>query len=478
MMTAPAIQTAPFPPAVRTSQFSGRRVLVMGLGRFGGGVGVTRYLAAQGAHVTVTDQAEAASLSDSVAKLADLPIRLRLGGHHESDLDDVDLLVVSPAVNKRTSPFFQAACHRGIAWTSEMNLFLERCPARLIGISGSAGKSTTCAMLGAILTRAVARREAALGRVWVGGNIGVSLLDPLPAMTSADTVLLELSSFQLEDAVSLRRSPPVGAITNVSPNHLDRHGSFDDYVEAKLNLVRFQRAGNVVIVRRDDAALVARVRVVAAASAAHMEFVADESDEFRLRVPGAHNRRNAAMAARIAATLGVCSSTTHAALAEFAGLPHRLEHVGTFGDVDYYNDSKSTTPEATITALRAFDLPLMAGFGVPAVKGRPLIVLIGGADKGLPLEMMAEALVARAKGVVCFGAAQTRLCEALLGARGPRACPPIECAADLAGGVALARQSVAPGDIVLLSPACASYDEFTNYEARGARFRDIVTRPF
>jgi UDP-N-acetylmuramoylalanine--D-glutamate ligase len=460
MMTAATISPTAFPPAARISELAGLHVVVMGLGRFGGGIGVTRYLVAQGARVTVTDQTDERALAESIARLSGLPVELRLGGHTESDLDGAELLVVSPAVDKRTSAFFQAACRRGLPWTSEMNLFLERCPARLIGITGSAGKSTTCAMLGAILNRAAEAGAGGLGRVWIGGNIGVSLLDELCRMTPADTVLLELSSFQLEDAAGLGRSPEVAAITNVAPNHLDRHGTFENYLSAKLNIIRFQRAGDVAFVRADDGPLLERVRASGAVTRARVALVEREPAGLSLRVPGRHNNRNAAMAACIATELGIASEFVTAALAEFVGLPHRLEHVGEFAGVDYYNDSKSTTPDATLTAVWAFE--------------RPLIVLIGGADKGLPLEALAVTLVSRAKAVICFGQARERLQKAVTGARGNAGTPVIESVSKMASAVERARELAGCGDVVLLSPACASYDEFANYEARGRKLAELV----
>ncbi len=440
--------------------FAGLRVLVMGLGRFGGGIGVTRFLADRGANVTVTDLGDPSTLAGSVLKLSDLAVRFRLGCHDEDDLDHTDLLVVSPAVDKRKSAFFQAAARRGIPWTSEMNLFLQRCPARLIGITGSAGKSTTCAMLGAILSRAAAGGAATLGRVWIGGNIGVSLLGELPAMTSRDTVLLELSSFQLEDAAHVRRSPSVAAITNIAANHLDRHGAFEDYVAVKLNIVRFQKPGDRVFLRRDDQSLVDSVRAITEQTGSVIDSVEARNRDWRLRVPGQHNLRNADMAATIAATLGVPDDDIAGALADFAGLPHRLQHVARVGGVDYYNDSKSTTPEATLTAVRSFD--------------RPVTVLLGGADKHLPLDELAQTLAARAKAVICFGAAADRFYETLQHALGERAAAYLERCGSLAAAVEAAGRRSASGDIILLSPACASYDEFINYEARGERFVRLI----
>src|ERR1043166_4919005 len=224
------------------AEFKGKRVIVMGLGRFGGGIGVTRWLCGQGADVHVTDLADAEALQESVAALDGLPVTYRLGGHDEADLDRCDVLVVSPAVDKRRSEFFQVARRRNIPWTSEMNLFLQRCRGRIVGVTGSVGKSTTTAMIGAILDAASEKWKH--GRVWLGGNIGKSLLDDLSNIGERDIVVLELSSFQLEDAAEIRMSPNIAVVTNVKENHLDRHGTMGEYAAAKGNIYRFQTAGD------------------------------------------------------------------------------------------------------------------------------------------------------------------------------------------------------------------------------------------
>ena len=234
--------------------FSGKRVVVMGLGRFGGGIGVARWLCEQGARVLVTDLGTEAALAQSVASLEDLSLEYRLGGHDAADLDGCDLIVVSPAVDKRKSGFFQTAVEKGIPWTSEMTLFLERCCARIVGITGTAGKSTTTAMVGVVLEAARQAPGWRHGRVWLGGNIGRSLLADLGSMSPDDVVVLELSSFQLEDTVRLGKSPDLALVTNVRENHLDRHGSLQAYAEAKGNGFDTKTMRQVVRLRKLDSA--------------------------------------------------------------------------------------------------------------------------------------------------------------------------------------------------------------------------------
>ncbi len=438
---------------------TGWRVVVMGLGHFGGGIGVTRWLVGQGAQVTVTDQAPAERLADSVRQLEGLPIRFRLGGHDVADLDACQLLVVSPAVPKDRSPFVAEALARSIPLSSEMNLFLERCPARrVIGVTGSAGKSTTTAMLGAILRHA--DDDLGAPRVFVGGNIGQSLLDELPRISPQDVVVLELSSFQLDDVAALSWSPPLAVITNLQPNHLDRHGTMEAYAAAKLNIARYQTAEGRVFVREGDEALANQVRGIGAGDRL-VRFAFDPAFRDALQLPGRHNQDNAAAAIAIARQLGVGDALIREGLADFRGLEHRLEFVAQRAGVRYYNDSKSTTPGSTELALESFDTPV--------------VMLVGGGDKGMSFDGMAARLAAGAKAVVCYGQTGPAIHAQVQrhqtdGSSGLR----LELAEDFADAIARARRLAAPGDVVVLSPACTSYDMFSNYEERGEAFRRLV----
>jgi len=440
------------------TELTGAPVVVMGLGRFGGGIGVARWLVAQGAKVTVTDLAPADALANSVRQLADLSVRLRLGGHELADLDDCRLLVVSPAVPKERSAFVQEAISRGIKITSEMNLFVQRCPARqIVGITGSAGKSTTTAMIGAILQAAAQTRRGP--RVWVGGNIGRSLLSDLDAMRPGDVVVLELSSFQLEDLGAIAWSPPISVITNLQPNHLDRHGTLDAYADAKLNIVRFQSSDGTVFVHANETDLAKRVADAGAADRLR-RYVFDKAFMGSLQVPGRHNQDNAAAAIAVAQGLGVSDELIRNGLASFTGLPHRLEFVAKRSGVRYYNDSKSTTPTSAMLAVEAFDAPV--------------IVLLGGRDKGMSFDGLTKMLAQRAKGVVCFGEVGEKLFADVRQHLGDGAATRVERVSSFEEAVAQANQLSDPGDVVVLSPACTSYDMFANYEQRGETFCELV----
>ncbi|MBU0637397.1 MAG: UDP-N-acetylmuramoyl-L-alanine--D-glutamate ligase [Planctomycetes bacterium] len=441
-----------------------KRVTVMGLGRFGGGVGVTRWLAAQGARVTVTDLGTAEKLAESLEQLAGLDLTLRLGQHAEDDFRQTDLVVPSPAVPDN-SPYLAAAREAGVPITTEMNLFVERCPGRCIGITGSVGKSTITAMIGHLLQNTLANRS-----VWVGGNIGRSLLTDLDHMTGDDLAVLELSSFQLQHTPAVRWSPSIAVITNITPNHLDRHGSFDAYVAAKLNIARFQDLERDAVVLEDTPELCQRFERalgrgrrlwrygldgnIATAAGPHQHA---RWPKLALDVPGQHNRRNAAAALTVAHLLGVTPEAATIALATFAALPHRLQRVGTRAGVTYYNDSKSTTPESAITAMNAIEAPLL--------------VILGGYDKGSDLTPVAELTARRARFAACIGQTGPGLVRAITKAGGHA-----EDFDALSDAVAACQAAAQPGDAVLLSPACASWDQFADYRVRGKLFADLATR--
>ena len=456
--------------------FKNKRVVVMGLGRFGGGIGVTKWLCMQGARVLVTDLGAEGDLEESVSSLKGFDVRFRFGGHDLGDLDACDLLVVSPAVDKAKSEFFQAARARDIPWTSEMILFLERCPSRIVGITGTVGKSTTTAMVGAILELASQTSDWRYGRVWLGGNIGKSLLDGLDSMKSEDVVVLELSSFQLDDVAQIGKSPHIALVTNIRDNHLDRHGTLTSYAEAKANIYKYQSGrdwlvmpfgGNVEKLpgRWDKRQRLYRYGIESGTNRITLEYrdverIGTETIDVSLKVPGRHNLQNAAGAVAVSRILDVAETDAVEALAAFPGLTHRLEFVREYEGVKYYNDSKATSPEASMTSLRAFDVPV--------------VLLAGGSDKGSSFVEFGEFVTARAKAVVCMGQTSDRIEKEISRVDGTANKPEVKAATGFDEGVGLARSLARPGDVVLLSPACASFDVFRNYEDRGNRFKQIV----
>lgn len=427
-------------------EFRGRRVTVMGLGHFGGGVAAARWLARQGARVTVTDRASASALADAMALLADTPItRYRLGEHSADDFQDTDLVVVNPAV-RPDNPFLAMAQREGIPRVTEIELFLDACPAAVLGVTGSNGKSTSAAMAAAIL-------RADRRRVWLGGNIGGSLLGQLGEIQSDHWVVLELSSFQLFYLTSEARLPRIALVTNFTPNHLDWHGTLDHYAAAKQRILLGQTAATAAVLNSLDAQLgrwapLVRGRLLAPC---------DDSLIPALTVPGCHNRINARLAASAALAAGCSLDSVARALASFSGLPQRLERIAQVDGRDFYNDSSSTTPESTIAALEA-------------IPGR-VWLLAGGSDKGIDLSAMSRAIAERAAGVALFGTVRHRLLELVLAER-----PTARCCAPETMREALdwCWSQSGPSDSILLSPGCASHDQFQNFRHRGSTFAEMV----
>lgn len=427
-------------------EVKGKRVTVAGLGRFGGGTAVTKWLVEQGAKVLVTDRDPADKLAASVAQLAGLPVTFRLGEHRTEDFTDTDLVVANPAIPP-TNQYLAAARDAGVELTTEIRLFVSRCPATVVAVTGTKGKSTTTTLLHKMLSQKF--------ETWLGGNIGKSLLGDLPHIESHDLVVLELSSFMLEHLRPMRWSPHVALITNLSVDHVDWHGTPQAYVDAKKAILEFQRRDDYAIINENDETSIA----LAESTPAKVEFFGTHARKpFALRLPGAHNQLNAQGAFAAAHTLGITFNEAQAAVKDFAGLPHRLELVHEERDIRYYNDSIATIPDAAIAALDSFP-------------GGSVIQLIGGYDKKLPMQGLCDALAERAKAVMTIGATGPALAKAIR-AKNPGAVVH-ECG-DLATAVRRAQELASPKDNVVLSPGCASYDQFVNFEQRGEAFKSLV----
>jgi len=425
-----------------------KRVTVAGLGHFGGGIAVARWLVEQGARVLVTDKESPEKLHDALAQLQGLPIEYRLGEHRLEDFVQADLIVASPAIPP-SNVYLQAARDAGVPITTEILQFVQRCPARVIGVTGTKGKSTTSAMIFEILRRSQTR-------VWLGGNIGKSLLFDLPKMTAADIVVLELSSYMLHYLGQSRWSPQIAVVTMVSKDHIAWHGSVEAYLDDKTNLVRYQDEHCTAVLNEEDTG----ARAFADHSRARVVYFGREKRRhFDLLLPGWHNQLNAQAAFTTAALLGITWDQAAEALQDFRGLPHRLEVVHHAGGVKYYNDSIATIPEAAVAALESFPT-------------QTVIQIVGGADKGLSIDAMCAALAQRAKAVLCIGQTGPSV-HALLRQSQFRQEMLHECV-ELDKAVALARRLAVPEDVILLSPGFASQDQFINFEDRGNQFTKLA----
>ncbi|MEX1253839.1 MAG: UDP-N-acetylmuramoyl-L-alanine--D-glutamate ligase [Dehalococcoidia bacterium] len=441
----------------------GKRVTVLGLGIEG--VDLVRYLASQGASVTVSDSKPPEALARRIQELDGLPVQFSLGENRVDEAAASEMLFVSQGV-PLTLPAVEAAREKGVPISSMTRLFLERCEGTVIGITGSSGKTTTTSLVAAMFA-AAGRRHV------VGGNIGVGLLGLLDEITPETWVVLELSHTQLELA---ERGPHIACVLNVTPNHLDRY-TWDEYTALKLRILREQSKNDIAVLNLDDEVTSsfvteARGQVVWFSARrppngdgaaflrdgdilwrqGHVETKLLTVREIPLR--GAHNVSNVLAAVAVACAAGLPSEAVARAVREFKAVPHRLELVAASNGVSYYNDSIATTPERTLAGLRSFK--------------EPVVLLLGGREKHLPLEELARETHARCRAAVCFGEAGPLLEEALRSAGGEAQ---VERVDTLGQAVEAARRLAKPGDVVLLSPACTSYDAYDNFEARGEDFR-------
>jgi UDP-N-acetylmuramoylalanine--D-glutamate ligase len=454
-------------------ELADKTVLVMGLGRFGGGVDVARFAHSTGAKVIVTDLASAEQLSDSMDQLRDLNgIEFHLGSHIPADFEQADVIVANPAV-PGDNKYLQIARRANRLVSSQIGIFFELCPARTIGITGANGKSTTTALTAHLL------ENTSNETVWLSGNIGNQpMLTALDQINPGDLVVLELSSFQLEQLAEIQKAPDVALLTNLTPNHLDRYGTFENYCAAKENIFKYQKPNDSrpavsIFNAEDEIAAEWFEKYKNDAGRTCIKFSADDvSDEFRscYFLPGRANLSNLAAAMAIAKYYGAEDDQIKRCLPEFKALPHRLELVEEIRGVRWYNDSKATTPEGAITALDAFE--------------KPIIIIAGGYDKNLPFDKLGEKIAQKAKAAILIGQTAPKIAESIeegehvkiekrVMSHESRATK-TEIVNSLSQAIQLANQLAVTGDVVLLSPACASYDMFENYEQRGKEFCELV----
>ncbi len=455
-----------------TDPLTGKRVTVVGLARQG--MAAAKWLCSIGARVTVTDLSPAEKLKPALEALSGLDITYYLGENPPQALSGADAVCLSGGVPLDV-PIVQEALRREIRLTNDAQLFIERCPCHVVGITGSAGKTTTTALTGKMC-------DAAGMLAWVGGNIGNPLLEDLRHIRPSDLVVMELSSFQLE---IMTASPHVAAILNITPNHLDRHKTMEVYVEAKARILDNQLVGDIAVLGRDDPqayALQERVQEdlvlfsgqvpvdVGAWLAGEkimcrpkftlpMEMVCTR-EEIPLR--GYHNVLNVLAACAIAGAAEVPVEAMREAVLAFQPVEHRLEVVRDWGGILWVNDSIATAPERVIAALEAYD-------------DRPVVLLLGGRDKKLPWEELIRLALRRCRAIITFGEAGLMIATKVAALRSELGlATPLEQADRLPEVVEMASELAQVGDVVLLAPGCTSFDAYVDFAARGEHFRKLV----
>ena len=460
----------------------------MGLARQG--LSLARFFVQQGAHVTISDAASANKLADEINELADLPIQFALGGHPESLLDDCDLLCLSGGVPPQLT-FVQKAVARAIPLTNDSLLTLQQSNARglgpIVAITGSSGKTTTTTLVGEML-------KASSKTVHVGGNIGQPLLDRLDEIEMGDIIILELSSFQLElfDPTIAWGSftalgPDIAAVLNITPNHLDRHGTMEAYTQAKLNLLRHLPDHAKIVLNNDSsdfclpalASALSTIRyqlstaryphsLVASREGCQLIYKGDPiCTQNEVKLLGEHNIENLLAAAAISGAAGATPAAMGYVARTFSGVPHRLEVVSHKNGITWINDSIATSPERAVAGLRCFDQ-----------EGQTLILLAGGKDKNLPWHTFADETLARVDHLIGFGHAGPMIVNAVQEQAKLVIKRPPNCAvvSRLDEAVDLASKVVRSEAVVLLSPGGTSYDAYHDFEERGQHFRELVSK--
>lgn len=432
--------------------WSGKKVLIMGLGLQGRGVGDTQTFVQAGAQVTVTDLKSADQLQASLEKIKNLPVRLILDGHRPQDFVNVDLILRNPDAPQH-HPLLTQAAASGIPISMDSSLFAHYCSLPIIGITGSRGKTTTTMMIYQLLSKLQPQP------VFLGGNIPdqatLALLPELPE--THGFIVLELSSWELQGWEAAKISPPIAIFTNFSQDHLNRYDSLADYFHDKVVITRYQKPADWLVVNQDNPW---SQKLVSQTQAQIRWFSsANLPSQLKLAIPGNHNRANAAAALTVADILGLPPSPAINLLNHFSGVPFRLETIAQIQGINFVNDTTATTPTAAIVALEAITAPI--------------ILIAGGADKNLDFEALGKTITAKVKQVLLLtGSATAKLTQAIVRSGGkPLILGRFD---DLSTAIDQAFRQAQPGDTILLSPGCTSFGMFVNEFDRGQKFNQLV----
>ena len=455
------------------STYRGKRIVIIGAARQG--TALARHMLRQGALVTINDRQTAEQLRPVIDSFAGQPLKWVLGEHPVSLLDAADLLFISGGV-PNDLPIVRAALERGIPVSNDSQVFMENVKAPVVGITGSAGKTTTTTLFG----RIAEAQLRAPRKTWVGGNIGKPLVEYVDEIGEFDLVVQELSSFQLQ---LMTISPRVAAILNITPNHLDRHADMADYIQAKSRIIAYQKPGDTAVLNHEDREAwnlrrLVRGRLVSfglePVSGEHAQVFVDQGqviasaagaitpilDTSLVKLRGTHNLRNVLAASALAYALDFDPASVAAGVYGFTGVKHREQLVRVVNGVSWINDSIATAPERTLAAIKAFE--------------EPIVLLLGGRDKNLPWQELAAEIRQRVKHVVLFGEAADKIADAIGEPAGTGKLKSVVKTSSLLEALEAARRLAVSGDVVLLSPGCTSYDAFKDFEERGDTFIDWV----
>ena len=453
--------------------WQGKNVLILGAARQG--IAAMRFLLKNGAKIVINDQKPAVDFQQLMMEFDNPAVRWEFGGHPLNLLNNIEFVVVSGGIPLELT-IIQEAYQRGITVTNESQIFMEAVKAKVIGITGSAGKTTTTVIVGEIAKSAAQPDQ----KVWVGGNIGYPLIDHLDEINANDLVVTELSSFQLE---LMNKSPYIAAVLNITPNHLDRHVNMAAYIKAKSNILRYQSPSDYAILNCEDKHTMELMGLVkgslitfgfaksidgfAGAQLRGENLVIHSPKNLieimprsEIQLRGEHNLLNALAASAIGFAAKFPIQAIRDGIRRVKGIPHRLEFIREWRGTLWYNDSIATAPERTLAAIRSFD--------------QPLVLLLGGQDKKLPWDDLVDRIHQRVKNVVLFGESAELISRALGKVKTGQSTQTITKCDGLENAVKIAAEFAKKGDVILLSPGCTSFDEFRDFEERGQRFIELV----